>query len=70
MDDIDDILMGRGERESDFVEAKPRRRNKDAEDALTLLHYCVKLLAYELPEGPLRTKILELAAKAQAIVKS
>ncbi len=66
MNEMDDILQGRGERDSDSYEAKPRRRSKDVEDALTLMIYCTNLLAYEIREGPLRTKILELAAKAKA----
>lgn len=70
MDEIEDILQGRGERDSDFVEAKPRRRSKDVTDALTLMIYCVTLLAYEIREGPLRTKILELAAKAKKVVQT
>ncbi len=70
MHDFDDILMGRGERESDSVEAKPRRRNKNTEDALTLLSYCITLLTYELPEGPLRAKIHQLAEKAKTLTRS
>jgi len=70
MEDNDDNVMGRGERESDSYEAKPRRRSRDVKDALTLMILCCKLQASNLDEGPLRTKILELAAKAQALCKA
>ncbi len=72
MADLDDILDGR-EREGnrDSYEAKPRRRSRDVKDALTLVILCCKLQADVLDEGPLRSKILELAAKAQqALEKS
>jgi len=70
MDDLDDILMGRGERESDSYEAKPRRRTRDVKDALTMMIYAVTLLAHAQNEGPLRTKVLQLAAKAKALVNA
>ncbi len=69
MSEIDDILPGRDGRESDSYEAKPRRRSRDVKDALTLVILCCKLQASGLDEGPLRTKILELAAKAQAALE-
>ena len=71
MDDSDDIMLGRAGREkSEFYEAKPRRRSQDVRDALTLLLYAVRLLGGNLDEGPLRTKVLELAAKAKALAQA
>lgn len=71
MDDFDDILPGRaGEEKSEAYEAKPRRRSRDVKDGLTLCIYAVTLLAQVLDDGPVRTKVLELAAKAKALAQA
>ncbi len=64
-------ILGEGEEGNrDSYEAKPRRRSRDTKDALTLVILCCKLQADALDEGPLRSKILELAAKAAALCKA
>ncbi len=70
MDDFDDILHGRGEREYDSYEPKARRRTRDVKDAVTLLAIAVSLQAQATLDGAVRTKILELAAKAKALAQA
>ncbi len=65
----DDILHGRGEREYDSSEAKPPRRTRDVKNAISLLTMAVDLLAYSIDEGPLRTKVLGLNAKAKTLIQ-
>ncbi len=50
--------------------AKPPRRVDTLVDSVILLSYAVKLLAENVGEGPLRTKCLELATKAELSVAS
>ncbi len=43
---------------------KPPRRLDSLSDSVVMLSYACELLARALDEGPLRTKVLELATKA------
>lgn len=63
-EEINDILAGRQEGGRSY-RAKPGSRLRTVQDSCTLLAYAVGLLAQALDEGPLRTKVIQLAQAAQ-----